>query len=128
MKVKATATRSGDWWVVEVVSDGEGLRALCTQARRLDQVREMALDVAAVTWQVPVPDLEVEVVPVLSETVLCAVEAARTATQLADTAARDARRLTRQVVSLLRSEGLTMREVGAIMGVSPQRVSQLVDH
>ena len=128
MKVRATAVRSSDWWCIEVGSDGAGLGVLKARARRLDQVLEMATHVAAVGWEVPASDLDVEVVPVLSETVVCAVEAARTATRLADSAAHEARRLNRQVVSLLRSEGLTMREVGVIMGVSAQRVSQLADH
>jgi len=55
------------------------------------------------------------------------IDAARAASQEAARAAERASRLSRQAVERLRSEGMTVRDVGGLLGVSPQRVSQLVE-
>jgi signal transduction histidine kinase len=44
------------------------------------------------------------------------------ATKVRDDAAREIR----QVVASLRQENLTMRDIGALLGITPQRVAQLV--
>jgi DNA-directed RNA polymerase specialized sigma subunit len=53
------------------------------------------------------------------------VDAVRAASQEAVRAAERASQLSRQAVERLRSEGMTVRDVGGLLGVSPQRVSQL---
>lgn len=45
MKVTAHATRSGDWWAIEIPE----VPGVFTQARRLDHVAAMAADAVAVT-------------------------------------------------------------------------------
>jgi DNA-directed RNA polymerase specialized sigma24 family protein len=55
------------------------------------------------------------------------IDSARTASQEATQAAERASRLSRQAVERLRSEGLTVRDVGGLLGVSAQRVSQLLN-
>jgi len=74
------------------------------------------------------PDaIEVDVIPILPEAEADLIESARTASQEAARAAERASRLSRQAVERLRSEGMTVRDVGGLLGVSPQRVSQLVE-
>jgi len=74
------------------------------------------------------PDaIEVDVIPMLPEAEADLIESARTASQEAARAAERASRLSRQAVEQLRSEGLTVRDVGGLLGVSPQRVSQLLN-
>ena len=74
------------------------------------------------------PDaIEVDVIPILPEAEADLIESARTASQEAARAAERASRLSRQAVEQLRSEGLTVRDVGGLLGVSPQRVSQLLN-
>jgi DNA-directed RNA polymerase specialized sigma24 family protein len=74
------------------------------------------------------PDaIEVDVITKLPQAEADLIEAARTASQEAAQAAERASRLSRQAVEQLRSEGLTVRDVGGLLGVSPQRVSQLLN-
>ena len=56
MKVTAKATRSGNWWAVEVPE----IPGLFTQARRLEQVAAMVADAAAMLGH---PQVEVTVEP-----------------------------------------------------------------
>lgn len=60
--MKATARRSGEWWAVEV--NGEEYHS---QAKRLDQVPEMAADVVALLTGQPAGSVEVTVVPILAD-------------------------------------------------------------
>ncbi|MEH6797620.1 MAG: hypothetical protein V7694_26225, partial [Rhodococcus sp. (in: high G+C Gram-positive bacteria)] len=56
MKVTAKATRSGQWWAVEVPEvDGA-----YTQARRLDQIPKMVADAVSLLEDVPADTVEVD--------------------------------------------------------------------
>ena len=124
MKVTATATRLGDWWAIEVTDVQGGLH---TQARRLDQVAATVADAVALVADVPRNTIEVNVIPKLPPRDAELIDAARHASQEAARAAELASQLSRQAVAQLRSEGMTVRDVGGLLGVSPQRVSQLVE-
>jgi len=124
MRVTATATRTGQWWAIEVSDVAGGLH---TQARRLDQVVSAVIDAVALVADVSHDAIEVDVIPILPEAEADLIESARTASQEAARAAERASRLSRQAVEQLRSEGLTVRDVGGLLGVSPQRVSQLLN-
>jgi DNA-directed RNA polymerase specialized sigma24 family protein len=124
MRVTATATRTGQWWAIEVSDVAGGLH---TQARRLDQVVSAVIDAVALVADVSPDAIEVDVIPMLPEAEADLIESARTASQEAARAAERASRLSRQAVEQLRSEGLTVRDVGGLLGVSPQRVSQLLN-
>lgn len=118
MKVTAKATREGGWWAVEVPE----VPGLFTQAKRLDQVAEMVVDAAEMLGH---PDVEVVVVPQLEGDDAALVESAsarRAALREAEAAAAAA---SREAVARLRGEGLPVRDVATIMGISPQRVSVL---
>ncbi|MHA7620224.1 type II toxin-antitoxin system HicB family antitoxin [Cellulosimicrobium cellulans] len=118
MKVTAKATREGGWWAVEVPE----VPGLFTQAKRLDQVAEMVADAAEMLGHL---DVEVVVVPQLEGDDAALVESAsarRAALREAEAAAAAA---SREAVARLRGEGLPVRDVATIMGISPQRVSVL---
>lgn len=117
-RVTATATRSGGWWAVEVPE----VPGAFTQARRLTQIPAMAADaVEMLTGE----HVEVEVVPILPTAERQHLEewrkVSRQAAELTGQAARDSRAL----VAQLRAEGLSVRDIGELLGVSSQRVSQL---
>ena len=118
----ARSTRSGGWWAVEVPE----VQGLFTQARRLDQVTAAVLDAAALLTGRPESDFDVVVVPVLDADDLSVVRDARERRAELAEAERAAARASRAAVARLRAEGLTVRDVAEIMGMSPQRVSQLV--
>jgi DNA-directed RNA polymerase specialized sigma24 family protein len=125
MRVTATARRSEGWWAIEVTGVPGG--PLHTQTRRLDQVEAMVKDGVALMAEVPKDTIEVDVIPKVPPADAELIDAARAASLEAGRAAERASRLSRQAVEQLRSEGMTVRDVGRLLGVSPQRVSQLVE-
>lgn len=123
MKVDAIAHRSGDWWAVEV-PDVEG--GIHTQARRLDQVPDVAADAVGLMLDIEPGDVEVTVTPVLPADASEAVRAAGEKSRAAVKAAEEASRAMRVAVTVLRNEEhLTARDAARVLGVTHQRVSQL---
>lgn len=120
MKLTAKAQRSNTWWAIQV-SEVPGL---FTQARRLDQVAEMVED--AVTLFGLTGPFEIEVVPVLADDLDDSIRQARVLAAEAGDLQRQAAVRSREVVEQLRSEGLSVRDVAAVLSISPQRVSQLL--
>lgn len=96
------------------------------QAKRLDQLREaIALAIHDETG-VELCDIVVRldgVFPEALERFKLAQDKSAEATRLRDEAAREVR----AVVADLRSEHLTMRDISALLGITPQRVAQLVN-
>ena len=123
MKVTATATRAGDWWAIEIADAPGG--PFHTQTRRLDQVEAMVKDGIALMAGIPEEAIQVTVIPNLAQRDAELIDAARAASQEAVRAAERASQLSRQAVARLRAEGMTVRDVGGLLGVTPQRVSQL---
>lgn len=116
--VTATATRSGGWWAVEIPE----VPGAFTQARRLDQVPAMAADaVAMLTGE----KVTVNVVPVLPDPQQQQVDHVRQASKDAAERLERSAAETRALVTHLRDDGLSVRDVGELLGVSPQRISQL---
>lgn len=122
MKVTAQARRSGDWWAVEVPEvDG-----VFTQAKRLDQVPEMVADAVAVMEDVDAATVEVEVVPLVPEAIVEALSQARALREQAEAMNVEASTVIRQAAINLTGLGYSMRDVGVVLGVSHQRVAQLM--
>ena len=117
----AVASREGRWWFVEV--DGVG----ATQARNLTGAREMATDLIAITQNLPPDQIEVEVRAVLeadlAEEIAKARAAIREVEELQQSVAQASRTVVRKLVN---TAGLTGRDAAIVLGVSPQRVSQLL--
>ena len=118
--VTARCERSDGWWAVEVPE----LPGLFTQARRLDQVAGMVRD-AARMLDVKVGEVNVE--PVMDEATARLLSELFDAKGEAKAAQERASKIMRETVSMLRSDGLTVRDVAAVTGVSLQRVSALQD-
>ncbi|RFT46525.1 hypothetical protein CHT91_03010 [Cutibacterium avidum] len=119
-----TAERGrGNWWVLECPEVGA-----VSQVRRLDQAADEMVE--AISWlaDLPADEVEVRVEPVAPEGYAEHMEASRRAAAQADAARAVAARESRQAAAVLRDAGLTMRDVGSLMGVSYQRASQLVGH
>ncbi len=120
---RARAVRSGDWWAITVPELG----GLFSQAKRLDQVEAMAREAIAMMLDIETDEvgrIDVDVVPPahvagLLNTMQDALATAGAATEAAASARREAARL-------LREDGLPVRDVGRLIGVSHQRVSQIL--
>jgi hypothetical protein len=125
MRVTATATRTGAWWAIEIADVPGG--PFHTQTRRLDQVEAMVKDGVALMAGIPEEAIEVTVIPNLPARDAELIDAARLASHEAAQAVERASRLSREAVGRLRAEGMTVRDVGGLLGVSAQRVSQLAE-
>lgn len=112
--------REGSWWIVAV--EGIGV----TQARRLEEVEDMARDLVASMEDVDpgTIDLDVEV-RVNDEVDQLRAEIQRLA-QEADQLARRAREGKAALMRRLHEAKLSVRDVGKLTGVSHQRVSQII--
>ena len=122
MKVTAKVTRSGDWWAIEVPE----VPGVFTQAKRLDQVEGMVRDAVALMTDARPPEIAVELIPVLPDDIEDDLRTARDLTNQAAILQAEASAATRRVVAELReNEGLSVRDVGQLLKLSPQRVSQL---
>lgn len=119
--IHASAQRDGKWRAVSFTVDGHEYG---TQARRLDQVEAMVKDAAALMTD-RIEDTFVVSVNVLVPDYLKVVNDYRAAARTAKEAAEAAQTASRAAVTQLRSAGLPVRDVATLMGISPQRVSQL---
>lgn len=115
----ATAAREGRWWVVTVPGVG------VTQARSLRDAPAMARDLIAALEDVDVDTVSVDVRPDLTGQLMAKVQKARQEAAEAAERQRLAAALSRDVVAELKATGINAGDVAAILGVSPQRVSQL---
>ena len=123
MAYDITVTREGKWWMVDVPAI-EGL----TQARRLSEIKDMAVSLISITLDLPPSQVGVNVVAIIVDgTNLMKLR------QQIDTerdAARDAERkvaaLTADLVRKLNADDVPLRDIGEMVGVSFQRVHQLL--
>lgn len=116
----ATAHREGDWWVVDVAGIG------ATQAKRLDQVEDMARDMIAIMEDVDLDDVHVDVVPQVGPELDGLILNTRSATDAAKRAQAEATEASRTTAQRLRAAGYSLRDIGILTGVSYQRIHQLL--
>jgi DNA-directed RNA polymerase specialized sigma24 family protein len=117
---QATARRDGRWWLV-TVKDPDTVG----QARNLAEVEEVAREVIGLWFDTDPNNFDVSMTIEIPES---ARTAWNEAVLLEDQARRDeatAAALRRTAVQALRAEGLTMKDAGRVLGLSPQRVHQL---
>lgn len=122
MRVTALCTRSDGWWAV-VVPEVDGA---ITQARRLDQVPAMVADAVALLAGEDPTTIEVDVQPEIPAAVRRRLERAAALRAHSARANNQAAHELRTAAHDLASEGLPLRDVGRVLGVSYQRAHQLV--
>jgi hypothetical protein len=115
------AERSGDWWALDVPE----LKGVHSQSKRLDQAPAMIEDVIELLYdRAPgTYDLKVEIVNGELRALIELLATARAAADAAATAARDKQI---EVAAQLRDSGLPVRDIGRLLGVSHQRISQIL--
>ena len=114
--VTARVARSNGWWAISVPE----IPGLFTQAKRLDQVERMVLDAASLLNK----DVShVEVVPVLDEDAQIMLRELGETRAKAEALQKESSDMTKRAIRLFQAEGLTLRDIASLIGLSPQRVS-----
>ena len=113
--------RSGEWWNLSFPD----VRFVYAQTRRLDKVEAAARNALAAKLDVPPDAFGVVVEVELPEDVRHDVASVRLLRERAEETQRETQAELRRVVGSLDRKGFTVRDIGAIVGVSPQRVSQV---
>ena len=97
-----------------------------TWGKTIDQALTRMREAAALWFQTDEASIELTARPVLPKTTGRTVEQARKARDQARTAHRLAIEQTRKAAVALTSRGISMRDAAAILGISHQRVHQLL--
>ena len=122
---RAIAELDGDWWVVTVPD----LRGVYTQGRTYEQARTMARDAIATMLDVARDRVAVTMdvrLPNHAEDAIGEVARARAAR---DEAAATEQRKLRESARRLKAAGVKVVDAAALLGISKQRVYQLLaDH
>jgi predicted transcriptional regulator len=120
---EVTAARSGQWWSIEA---SVPRASVWTQARRMDQIEATVREAIALSLDVTPDSFEINVHIELPEDLREDVEIASVVANIAEIA-QDAAAVARRVVALkLQEQGLTVRDIGRVLNLSSQRISQLV--
>lgn len=113
----AVCRRSGDWWAISVPE----IKGVHTQARRLDQAEAMVRDAIALFLDVAPDSFDVTLAPEVPPYIAVALEVRAEAERAYEKAAE----AVAEAVDNLEKEGYTVRDAGALLHLSPQRVSQI---
>lgn len=118
---RVVARRAGDWWALEVPD----LPGVFSQAKRLEKADEAAREAIAIMLDVEPDTITVTIEPELradERHALKEVEQARQARKDAE----DQERLAMQRAASTLTRHLSQRDAGRVLGLSFQRVSQLL--
>lgn len=118
-RVDVERDETGYW-----IADAPEVPGAHTFARRLDQISERIAEAIAVALDVGDVDvkLDVHLSPELEE----AVSGAHESRESAELAAHNARDATRRAARALLAADFSRRDAGAVLGISHQRVDQLL--
>ncbi len=120
MEIKAKFERLAEGWRVEVPS----LNNFVSTAKRLDKATEQIKDLAQSLTGEERCNIIIKVEAIMPG-IICDLEAAQEKSREATRLQEEASGEIRNVVSRMRDEGLTMRDIAVLLGVTPQRVAQL---
>lgn len=115
------AERRGRWWSLQAVEAPGAI----SQVVRLDQADRIREAIAFVEM-IPAEEIEIDVMPVLPPGVTEQVDAARRLRREARETSTRATHELRLAARALADAGLTLRDIGTVLGVSYQRAHQLV--
>lgn len=120
--LEATATREGKWWNIAIPELDQ-----VTATKKSSEVQEYANSLAAAVLDVPEADVDVQVVYTLPEAVEADWKAAREETRKAKELTIAAAGHTKTVVLTLREDGYSGRDIAKMLGLTFQRVSQILN-
>ena len=119
---RVDVVRSGQWWAIEVPE----LPGVFSQVRRLDQVDEAVKEAISMMIDADESSLSIDV-QIESGNDIESLLATLTRSVSAAKAAREQEEADRRhVIEQLRSKGLPNRDVAALIGLSHQRIAQIL--
>ncbi len=122
MEITAECERKAGAWRVRVPQ----LDNLLISTKRLDSATEQIKDLVHEYQGIDRCEVIVKVETSMPG-IMCDLELAQAKMREANRLQEEASKEIREVVSRLRSEGLSMRDIGVLLGISPQRVAQLAE-
>ena len=122
MEVIAECERKAGQWQVKVPA----LDDLMISSKRLDLAAEQIKDLVSEKEGIERCDVILKVETTIPG-IVCDLEAAQEKMRSALRMQEEASKEIRDVVSRLRAEGLSMRDIGVLLRISPQRVAQLAE-
>lgn len=123
---QVTARRWAHGWELHIHDDA-GEEIGVTQSRSLAGARRMARDYLALDLGGEPESYDVVITPKLEGNLATEADAARQAVRAAERAQRDAAARQRAAARHLKESGLSGADIAAVLKVSTQRVSQLVN-
>jgi len=119
----ARCQRSGDWWAISLPE----LMGVHTQARRLERAEAMVRDAIALFLDVSYNSFDVRIEPVLPRDLQGKVGRARKVRAEAEVLQREAAIASAEAAAdLVQTAHLTVRDAGRVLGLSHQRITQLL--
>ncbi len=122
MEIKAECERKAGGWRVRVPE----LDNLLISTKRLDSATEQIKDLVHEYQGIDRCEVIVKVETSMPG-IMCDLETAQEKMREANRLQEEASKEIREVVSRLRAEGLSMRDIGVLLRISPQRVAQLAE-
>ena len=122
MEVIAECERKAGQWQVKVPA----LDDLMISSKRLDLAAEQIKDLVSEKEGIERCDVILKVETTIPG-IVCDLEAAQEKMRSALRMQEEASKEIRDVVSRLRAEGLSMRDIGVLLRISPQRVAKLAE-
>jgi len=122
MEIKAECERKAGAWRVRVPA----LDNLLISTKRLDLATEQIKDLVHEYQGIDRCDVVVKVEAAMPG-IMCDLESAQIKMRESQRLQEEASREIRDVVARLREEGLSMRDIGVLLQISPQRVAQLTE-
>ncbi|CAN5908849.1 hypothetical protein BH23ACT10_BH23ACT10_22540 [soil metagenome] len=120
---RVDVARSGAWWAIKIPE----LPGAFSQCKRLDQVEAMAREAIGLMLDIEPADIgNIEVDVELPDQIADDLAALRRSERLADDARQTAAHARQRAAERLRDSGLSVRDIGRLLGVSHQRVSQVL--
>jgi hypothetical protein len=121
---KVEVVRDGRWWMIHVPEIGQ-----LTQTRRLTEVMDMASSLIHISTDIPLSDITVNILGIIvgDHDVLSDAAYVRQARSAALGAEKEAIAALGGYVRQLTKAEIPVRDIAALVDVSPQRVSQLAN-